>query len=676
MVPGIIGVALLLAIAARPLSAQDSTHLLIGIAGGYDRGTTSGIMPVYDDAAGCGELGNGRNESWRLGGYMILPSSLADDIGLSFGLSLARTDFQYSSAADPVWTAIDTLEITSLREYHLDGGMTSLNLDLLLTATIFDRFMVRFGPSLSYRFNSLFSQSDVITGETEASFANGQRTITMSGGERFTAAPFGLGGVLSAGYSLPISARFSLLLEATAHADLLSAVRESDWRSLSVGGGIGVLFDASEHESPIPPVPPPPVPPEQAAATLRDSSRNTSSDNTSRDIAFRDNTSRRDTSRRISDQQSLSPPAIRTTAVNATLDFYSMDESGRRRDTAVVVIHEVELRREFPMAPMLLKRDAAPHGKSIRLTRNEARRFIIDSLASRPDAEVRRHMLNVIGARLKSNQGAIIRLIELPADAEMHTLATGVQSYLRDVWGIASQRVVIDRSRASADTGICGGRPGLLLASDDPAIVASLSFDDTEREIESPVVRLEPLYSSDVGLRRWDVTLLHGDHQIMRQTSDQAGDKASQTMDWRFLDERPEVRYSDFRVEFHVEDSTGANDTIRQSLPLLVERYRWLVTRTVKSCDGSVRTIYTVPKGVWNSERGHRDLITDVVRSRGEDGQLIVAGGEIGARTFSEQLMSAGHGISIHTIPSDMLRRDPSLVDSYLPGTIVVVLEE
>jgi hypothetical protein len=626
-------------------------------------------MPVYDGSAGCGELGNGRNESWRFGAGMILPSSLADGIGLSFGLSFARTEFQFFSAADTIWTAIDTQEIVSSREYRLEGGMNSLNLDLLLTATIIDRIVIRTGPTFSYRFNSLFSQSDAITGETNASFANGQRTITMSGGERFTAAPFGLGGLLSAGYSLPVSSRFSLLLEAVAQADLLSAVRESDWRSLSVGGGIGVLFDMAEQESQITP---PPPPPEQAASTLPDTSRtNTPPDNRSRDNAFRDNTSRD-----LSDRQGVSPPLVRTTAVNATLDFYSVDESGRRQDTAVVVIHEAELRRQFPMSPMLLKPDAAPLGRSTRLTRNEARHFIIDSLASRSDAEVRRHMLNVIGARLKSKQGATLRLIELPADAEMQTLATGVQSYLRDVWGIASQRVVIDRSRTSADTGVCGGRPGLLFASDDTAIVAPLSFDETDRAIESPVVKLEPLYYADVGLRRWELTLLHGDRQIMRQTSDQTRDKASQFMDWRFLDEQPEVRLSDFRVVFHIEDSTGANDTIRQSLPLRVERYRWLVTRTVKSCDGSERSIYTVPHGVWSSERGHRDLIEDVVRARRDDGQLIVAGGDIGARTFSEQLMSAGHGISIHTIPSDMLRRDPSLVDSYLPGTIVVVLEE
>jgi hypothetical protein len=326
---------------------------------------------------------------------------------------------------------------------------------------------------------------------------------------------------------------------------------------------------------------------------------------------------------------------------------------------------------------MLLKPDAAPLGKSIRLTRNEARRFNIGSLADRSDAEVRRSMINIIGSRLKSKRGATVHLIELPADAGIHTLATGVQTYLRDVWEISSQRIVIDHSRTSADTGICGGRSGLLLIADDAEIVAPVSFEETKRAIESPVVKLEPLYYADVGLRRWDLTILHGDQQIMRQTSEKRQDTAPlQVMDWRFLLERPEVQHSDFRVVFHIEDSTGGNDTIRQNLPLLVERYKWLVTRTVKSCDGSERTIYSVPLRVWRSERGHRDLIADVVRNREEDGQLIVAGDEAGARTFSEQLMSAGHGFTIHTIPSEMLRRDPSLIDSYLPGTVVVVLED
>lgn len=154
------------------------------------------------------------------------------------------------------------------------------------------------------------------------------------------------------------------------------------------------------------------------------------------------------------------PPAIVRTAETPRLAInitpVALDSSGTESPLLRLRMEETLSRQMHPLLPFIFfdKNSDVLAARYLRLLPGQTAAFSEKALAKWGTLEIYYHALNIIGKRLRDNPSASIRIVgctgadEQTADSAHITLAThraeAVMIYLRDVWRIPMERLVIE----------------------------------------------------------------------------------------------------------------------------------------------------------------------------------------------------------------------------------------
>lgn len=158
--------------------------------------------------------------------------------------------------------------------------------------------------------------------------------------------------------------------------------------------------------------------------------------------------------------------------------------------------------------------------------RAETERF--DERQLKDGMEKYRHVLNIIGKRLRAHPEATIRLVGCNADTGEEKgridlsrgRAEAVQAYLRYVWGIAPERMAIEQRNLPEAPSNIRSPAGRIdnqraeIYSDHPAILDTVNSEYVTKVSDLDAIRLVPQIESEAGVAEWQVTLSCGGRDI------------------------------------------------------------------------------------------------------------------------------------------------------------------
>jgi outer membrane protein OmpA-like peptidoglycan-associated protein len=550
---------LMLLLIASPLYAQDTSasFVLAGFGIGTSYGIQTSDVPVYAGSHECGEFEQGHLISAMLGGRLVLPSLVATNLGLDTRLrGVYSSGRLWALPLDPVRVQDgETGELVTLdREFRLESQMWSAYVDLLFQYSL-DWMAVAVGPSLGFRLNTSFEQTDNILGPGDYRFPDGQPSHPMPAGPSLVNSNLAFGPMAVLSYGLPLAPGKQFTVEASARYELLSPVADATWHGMEFGAGIGLLFDITPSPEPPPPVV---VVPAQ-------------------------------------------PPKL-----TASIDVFAVDEHGDRIEVPIVRVSELLYRQHVPLlAAIIFEQDSSVvASRYVRLTTAAADSFEVSNLTGLSVLQIQHQALNVLGSRLRANPSAHLSLYgsiahqESPSVARQRALA--VRSYLENVWHIDSSRLPIidgigpmERSNEATEDGRADNRR-VELASDMPMILAPVVTEEIERSFNPPILQLRPRIESEAGVKEWLVAVRQGEQEIGRFSSnDQSADQAPELV-WDVIRENIDSTLSPVETELTVEDSSGGVVSARTQVPLLMQRNKQIVDKRIELHGDRERIAYSL----------------------------------------------------------------------------------
>jgi outer membrane protein OmpA-like peptidoglycan-associated protein/Mg-chelatase subunit ChlD len=137
-----------------------------------------------------------------------------------------------------------------------------------------------------------------------------------------------------------------------------------------------------------------------------------------------------------------------------------------------------------------------------------------------------RHLLNIIGKRLRDNPDAAVQLIGCNADTADEKgrtdislrRAESVRAYLHYIWQIEAQRITVDYRNLPempSTSRIAEGQAEnrrVEIRSQHPAILDTVNSEYVQKVSDQEQLRIVPQIAAEAGLDHWKVTLQSGDH--------------------------------------------------------------------------------------------------------------------------------------------------------------------
>ncbi|MGE3799537.1 MAG: hypothetical protein AB7H80_00800 [Candidatus Kapaibacterium sp.] len=540
----IIPLLLLLSLIPIRLYAQESPPIMVGIFGGISRGLLEGNASVYAGSPSCGEFTSGGTTSQNLGLQLILSDLFIPNFNLTLKPRLRRGTATLSQQSNQgAWIfnqeVGDATEIE--REFQLQVETWSIEFGLLGAYRIDNRFSLGIGPTAGYNFSQKSLQTDRIVGPGDLSFADGQTRRTMIEGATYTGNPLSLGLDLIGNARLPITPRFSLLLELQSHLSLLSPVVEATWNSLDIGGNFGILYHLTPKAFvPNPPpfnFPPDPLPP-PALQVLPDS-------------------------------------ALPKPRLNASLEIYSLEGDQRKEDirvhfreadicTVVQIAEELNFADNSAELPLHYQEKSGEHLPEL------------DSLVALDPLTLQNRVLELIGIRMKKNRAASLILQPGGKREELNRKRLeNIRNYFVERWEVDPSRV------ESLPTSEDVGEGDVRITSKSSDIFAPVISRRLDRDFDAPTVKVKTSQEVEGGLRAWEITLSNDDDEIARYSSAQPESRGNAGIDWSVLYSDAVLDSSVIRGIFMVEDSTGARKIAHADAELIVQRSRIMESHVV-----------------------------------------------------------------------------------------------
>ncbi len=589
---------------ARASAQQEGPRLLLGPTLGIERGVELGSIGVFTGSDECGVFTRGTVAGAR-GGARLELRRLAGDIGITcdLGLSITSGRFATPPATTPVFDREMADTVLLERAYRLDSRVDAALVELRGTWSPLERLRLSAGPTLGYRFNATFTERDAIV-SSELSFAGGARDSVMPDGARLRPARLALGVVAGLSYELEPWPRRHLDIDLSIRADPFSPARDVAWRRFTLGVGLALLFDISSSTEPSPlvaaraPLPDPPVPPPP-------------------DV----------------------PPSApsRAPRLAASIEIFGVDRSERKLPAAVVHVTEVAYRRHVPILPAIFF-DAGSSLIALRYAAEPAGgmdRFTTDSLAPLGLLPTYHQTLNILGRRMREHPEASIAIAGSTSRDEPQRLAIeraeAVRGYLRERWGIDTSRVRIarrgrmPRSAEGTEDGRAENRRVELLP-EGADLLGPVVTERTARTFDPPLIRLEPMFDAEAGVRSWELTVSQAGRTIARYASDAPGPEQPE-ISWRLVREQLDSVLSPIEAQLIVSDSAGGRVTARDEVPLHLERR----VRVIDGSGGAAdeRATYTLVAFDYDSPelgKENREMIARIAEAARGGARITVTG--------------------------------------------------
>jgi outer membrane protein OmpA-like peptidoglycan-associated protein len=591
-------IAVLLCAAAGTLRAQQSTAptLLFGPATGFDVGLTTSNVTVYAGSPACGVFDAGHTSAPWLGGRLLLPRLFGNRLGLGCDLAYAWSTDRFSALPvdEQVTTDPATGQLIELdREYRLVASSRLLRLDIRALYPLSDRMRLSLGPSIGWRLGTTFDETDNVLGPGDVRLEGGQSSVPMSDGPTLRQSHAAFGAAAAIGYDLTPWPGRRLSTELILRSDLLSPASGFSWRTYSLGLGLSLLFDGT------------PRPPEPAAALP------------------------------------APPAAPRTPRLTASIELYGVDENEHRLRSAVVHVYEVLYRQFAPFLPAIFfdRSSSDLPARYMALTGTQVAGFSPDSLSDAGVLKTYHQSLNVLGYRLRHNGSARITLIGSTSREEAPALALrraeSVRDYLISVWEIAPERIaigtegsVMSRSNEATEDGRAENRRVEILSSSSQ-ITAPVMTERIARDFDPPMLRMNPVFEAEAGVRSWKITVSQNGQTIGRYTNDESRANGQSDLTWQLINDRLDSVLSPIVAELTVTDSAGGTVTARDQVPLSLERRLRVVDRRIDARGARRLAAYTLVAFDYNSsELGPRNeaVIQEIAAATADSERIIVTG--------------------------------------------------
>jgi hypothetical protein len=521
------------------LEMRGQERLLIGPTLGYEFSVP--LLLQRSEGAINYEYGfEGTGESYShtaiVGGQLIAPRAWSELLGFSTRIALHATTGNFTSNNFVPGIDLDTAQlaaIDSTRYRYMEVDMTAalLAVDAQLRLSLGETMIAGAGLWTSYRLSAQFLRTErplIVPPDIDPEDA----TI-VTGGDRIASNAFGYGAVFSIAAQLPLNARTTIVPEITSRLDAIAMRRGMGFQSFTIGAGVSLLFDGIDA--------PPPI---IAAADPR------ANDPSPRDTR----------------------PAEPRLA--ARVDLFT-EGAGDRTAPAMVETEEV-VNRVLMTVPQVVpfERNAfeIPGGYA-RLSREQAQRFTMRSLAGIDIGAHYRHLLNILGLRMRDSDASRLTITGVASVDEPPSLARVraevIRDYLVSVWGISASRITVVAQQGSMPHVRVDGTPTLF--------TTPVLSQWRARRYRMPQVGLDRAIIADAGMRRWTLELTHGGRALGRYDSDSSAEEP--TLDLRFLaggDSAASI--PPIIATLSVEDSLGRTTTATDELRVQRATERAVVT--------------------------------------------------------------------------------------------------
>ncbi len=235
--------------------------------------------------------------------------------------------------------------------------------------------------------------------------------------------------------------------------------------------------------------------------------------------------------------------------LNANIYAVGIDTSGREVTDPTYVIEEFLTSRLSPLLNYIFfdENSSEIPGRYSRLSPNDADDFYVDNLYRHKTLPIYRHILNIVGRRLRLYPEAKLTITgcnsDLGSEKRNITLsrnrAESVKKYLMDVWRIPEERLEVNVRNLPEKPSTPIDEPDKIeenrrveLTSDNDKIMEYIQLRDTMRTINPPVIRFMPEVEAEAGLKYWDIQVIQG-NKIIKEFSSEGS--LVETVDWKIL---------------------------------------------------------------------------------------------------------------------------------------------
>jgi outer membrane protein OmpA-like peptidoglycan-associated protein len=205
-----------------------------------------------------------------------------------------------------------------------------------------------------------------------------------------------------------------------------------------------------------------------------------------------------------------------------------------------------------------------------RLSRNDAGSFRVENLHNVETLPTYYQMLNIIGRRMVERPSSKVTLVGCNAGTgvERNNLdlsrnrANAVRDYLRDVWGVAPERLIVKERNlpespsdtARAETAEENRRVEII--SDDPVITSFILTTDTLRTTTPGTIRFYPATRAEAGVSRWTLTAAQGGRMLKKMSGEGPIPPA---VDWNVNEDKGMLPRTEEPIDYKlvVDDAAG-----------------------------------------------------------------------------------------------------------------------
>ena len=254
------------------------------------------------------------------------------------------------------------------------------------------------------------------------------------------------------------------------------------------------------------------------------------------------------------------PPSV-------SFDIFAIDSTGARRDTADLHIHSTLVRRYIALPLLLPPVPSTKLEQSLALLRaGEADSFSMSTLQNITEQEVFRHVLNILGMRMRSDSAAVLTLapVESPTGHTTDKRAEAVRRYLVDVWSIDSSHVLI----APINSRIYPVG-SLLLRTSSTALLAPVLLQSQEENIEAPHIGMDKEINPESSVS-WAVELQRNGRILNALDDSMAATR--QTMSFALSGMFSDTTQSPLTARLTVADGGNVNISVFDTLHISVDR--------------------------------------------------------------------------------------------------------
>lgn len=484
-----------------------------------------GALPGY--ASCCDEFGSQLMLAPNAG--LIIEFPLATDLRLQLraGYTALGGKLQRSEVIgnEPVLSdgPIPTTERRDVTVDHtLEAGLSMVTLEPTVDYQLASGLWVSGGVRAGYLLNTDFSQSEQLVSPEGYTFTNGSAIRNENAAGIPDPVSVQLAATAGVRYELPLSARATLSPEARYYLPL-TAISSADWRvqSIYVGASVRVgIYTPNERR------------------------------------ILRDTVIERDTilvykiglvadslylSESSSSEATTDEGDVRTVTTTITelwvrarpkpfspslaVDFRTR-LSGNDQPLTTIRIQELDVVESYPLLPQIFfdsaATDIATTGQRV-LTQGEAKKFIANDL-QRDQLQVYSQLLNVIGSRMQRDPEAVLTILGTTDNvgAEKDNLgiaearAASVRTYLRDVWGIPEQRLVVRKRLVPVNHANLESAEGraenrrVELSSSSLTTFEPVEFRERDVIVTPATASLVPTVTNGEGITAWSAEIEQG----------------------------------------------------------------------------------------------------------------------------------------------------------------------